>query len=471
MNSITFDVQNEKHFSSRIQKFFSHYQISSILKQCNAYKRQGFSALQIVEYLFTLVFRNRSMFQDMNSKNAPKFKDDTVYRLKSADYIDWKRFTTLLSSRIIRDTIAPLTSENRRNAFIVDDSVFERDRSTKVELLAKVYDHARNRYLKGFRMLTLGWSDGVTYMPVNSCLLSSENAKSRINEAKELRSGSIGAKARAMAQRKATEVVPELISAALKAGIQAKYVLFDSWFSSPKVIRSVKEMGLDTVAMVKKSSKVYYRYDGKLLSCKDIYRQNKKRRGRSRYLLSVDVQIDAAGKDTAAIPAKLVYVRSRSNRKDYLVLLSTDTTLTEDEIIQLYGKRWDIEVFFKTCKSILRLTKECCSLSYDAMRAQTAIVFMRYMFLAVGIREDKDLRTAGPMFCLVADELADISYAQAFEKLQLFLTKLLGGFNVTEKVILDFVADFVSSLPLDIAFFLPLSGWKGTFAAKIGCEV
>ena len=28
----------------------------------------------------------------------------------------------------------------------------------------------------------------------------------------------------------------------------------------------------------------------------------------------------------------------------------------QDEIIQLYGKRWDIEVFFKTSKSVLRLT-------------------------------------------------------------------------------------------------------------------
>ncbi len=457
MNSITFDVENEKHFSSRIQNFFSRYRISSILKQCNAYKKQGFSVLQIVRYLFTLVFLNRSMFQNMGSKNSPEFRKDTAYRLKDADYIDWKRFTTMTSARIIKDTIAPLTSEGRRNAFIVDDSVFERNRSKKVELLTKVYDHAHGCYLKGFRMLTLGWSDGVTYMPVNSCLLSSENAKNRINEAQEKRPNSIAAKSREMAQKKATEVVPELISAAKEAGIQANYVLFDSWFSSPKVIRSMKELELDTVAMVKKSDKIRYRYQGQKLSCKSIYSMNRKRRGRSRYLLSVDVQIDAADEGENVIPAKLVYVRNRSNRKDYLVLLSTDTTLTEDEIIQLYGKRWDIEVFFKTCKSILRLTKECRSLCYDAMCAQTAIVFLRYMFLAVGIRENEDLRTAGPMFCLVADELADISFAQAFEKLQLFLEKLLEGFHVPEQTILAFVTDFVSGLPADIAHFLQLS--------------
>ena len=42
-------------------------------------------------------------------------------------------------------------------------------------------DHASHRYTRGFRMLTLGWPDGVTFLPVNSCLLSSEKESSRIN--------------------------------------------------------------------------------------------------------------------------------------------------------------------------------------------------------------------------------------------------------------------------------------------------
>ncbi len=471
MNSIAFDVENEKLFSSRIQKFFRRYQISDILKKCNAYKKQGFSVVSLIQYLFCLVFRNRSMFLDMQSQKAPAFRKDTVYRLKNAAYIDWKRFTTLLASRIITDTIEPLTSENRRNAFIVDDSLYERKGSKKVELLAKVYDHASHRYTRGFRMLTLGWSDGVTFLPVNSCLLSSEKESNRVHESHDVAPNSNGAKARKLATKKATEVVPELISDAMEAGIQANYVLFDSWFSSPKVIRSMKELGLDTVAMVKKSSKIHYRFQDRMCSCKEIFQSCKHRPGRSRYLLSVPIEICSGDENAAPIAAKLVFVRNRSNRKDYLVLLSTDTTLNEDEVIALYGKRWDIEVFFKTCKSVLKLTKECRSLSYDAMCAQTAIVFLRYLFLAVGVREDSDLRTSGPLFCLVADELADISFTAAFEKLQLFLQKLLEGFIARKEEICALVADFLESLPADIKHFLDFEGLMGTSAAKTGCEV
>jgi len=68
-------------------------------------------------------------------------------------------------------------------------------------------------------------------------------------------------------------------------------------------------------------------------------------------------------------------------------------TITEEETIRIYGKRWDIEVFFKVCKSYLKLAKECNSLSYDAMTAHTAVIFTRYMMLAVENRQALDNQT------------------------------------------------------------------------------
>ena len=81
------------------------------------------------------------------------------------------------------------------------------------------------------------------------------------------------------------------------------------------------------------------------------------------------------------IPARLVFVRNRRN-KDWLVIISTDTRLPDDDIVRIYGKRWDIEVFFKMAKQHLELVKEIQSRDFDALIAHTSIVFMRYMFLA-----------------------------------------------------------------------------------------
>ena len=67
-----------------------------------------------------------------------------------------------------------------------------------------------------------------------------------------------------------------------------------------------------------------------------IFRAAKKCRGRSPYLLSVEAEV-VKGKQ--AIPVKLVFVRNRNKRQDYLILVSTDVNLSEEEIIQTYGKR------------------------------------------------------------------------------------------------------------------------------------
>ena len=73
-------------------------------------------------------------------------------------------------SKAVADTIEPLTGSDRVNAFVIDDSLFERTSCKKTELGSKVFDHASMRYTKGFRLLTLG-VDGRKYLPSGQQLL------------------------------------------------------------------------------------------------------------------------------------------------------------------------------------------------------------------------------------------------------------------------------------------------------------
>ncbi len=233
----------------------------------------------------------------------------------------------------------PLTDEKRKDVFIVDDSLFDRSRSKKVELLARVFGHCSMKYRSGFRMLALGWSYGNSFVPVSHCLLSAAEDKNLLCEGNACDRRSLAGRRRLQARRKATDVMVELTHSAQCAGITARYVLFDSWFSTPKTMIELKNQEhFDTIAMVKKS-KTKYLYNGEKLNVKEIYSRNKKRRGCSRYLLSVSVTVEKEGE---SIPAKFVYVRNKSKRKEWLVIVSTDTGLSEEEIIRVYGKRWDI---------------------------------------------------------------------------------------------------------------------------------
>ncbi|MEQ8156432.1 MAG: transposase, partial [Clostridiaceae bacterium] len=420
MEIITQNYVNDKKVNSSIINFFKNYKVSSVLKSSNAYKKKGIPAATLFQYIFTLIFANRSMYMNMlTGKHAEGFAKDTIYRFMNSVSINWIRFTSLLSARIVTTSLEKLTSEDRVNVLILDDTMFERNSSKKVELLSKIYDHAKKSYKYGFRLLTLGWSDGNTFLPVNSCLLSSEKKKTRVAEEKPIDRRTAGYSRRCLAQTKATSVMLELIDQAKKADLPASYVLFDTWFCFPASIIQIKKRALDVIAMVKKTPKMHFLYNGQMQSITEIYKQNRKRRGRSKYLLSVDITVI---KDNESTPARVIYVRNKNKKKDYLALITTDLTISEEEVIRIYGKRWDIEVFFKVCKSYLKLGKECNSLSYDAMTAHAAVVFTRYMMLAVENRQTLDNRTLGEIFYLLTDELADISLIQAFQMLiQLFI--------------------------------------------------
>ena len=71
--------------------------------------------------------------------------------------------------------------------------------------------------------------------------------------------------------------------------------------------------------MLRKSSRIYYEYEGKQLSIKKIFGICKKRRGRSKYLLSVNVMVGKGEK----IPAKIVCVRNKKNKKDWIAFICT----------------------------------------------------------------------------------------------------------------------------------------------------
>ncbi|MDE6923632.1 MAG: hypothetical protein K2P59_00010 [Acetatifactor sp.] len=43
------------------------------------------------------------------------------------------------------------------------------------------------------------------------------------------------------------------------------------------------------------------------------------------------------------IPVKIVIVRNRNKKSECLYLLSTDCSLSDAEIVRIYGNRWSIE--------------------------------------------------------------------------------------------------------------------------------
>jgi hypothetical protein len=433
---------------NRIHSFFHNQNLGQLLRQSNIRKEKGVCLDTLFQFLLSLAFTGKNLFRLLESSDSPAgIGKDTAYRLLNSVTANWRRFLLLLSTRVIVQRLLPLTDEATTKVLIADDTLYSRDRSKRVELLARVHDHNTGRYTRGFRMLTLGWSDGNSFVPMMLSMLSSAKEKNRLAPMRDdIDKRTNGYKRRQESMSKTTDVLVDMVALAITAGTTARYLLFDSWFAFPATIRRIRALGMHTICMLKDMDKVTYELQGWSLTLKELYKNVRKRSGRAKVLAEVLVNI---GNDEQGIPvpAKIVFVRDRNSKK-WLALLSTDTTLTAEEIIKLYGRRWDIEVFFKMAKSFLNLAKEFQSRSFDALVAHATLVCCRYIMLELAKRTNADPRTLGNLFHAVCDELRQISFTEALALLLKLLEETLNSvIGLCKEQVQRLIERFVETLP------------------------
>ena len=397
--------KSQVNVQNKIDDFFNKFSIGTLLHRCGVRKRHGHSVRSLIETIFTLPFVGKNFFRGIVINEELPFAKDAAYEILKRSTQNWRRLLLSLGYRLFV-FFDRLTNDDRESVLIADDSPYDRSRSKMVELLSRIRDHSTGRYLKGFRMLTLCWSDGTSCLPLDFSLLSSSDAKKRLCESqKSVDKRCCAYQRRKEATVKATENLIYMVKRVLARGIRARYLLMDSWFTMPATVSALVEH-IGVIGMVKKSPKIFYNYNGRYMDVVSIYSKLVKRRGRAKILASTMVTL----KDELAV--KLVFVRDK-RKKDWLTILSTDIHLADDEIVRIYGKRWDIEVLFKMAKQHLKLAKEIQCRDFDALIAHTTIVMMRYMFIAYQCRLASDYRTFGQLFYTCCDEVSDISFVEA----------------------------------------------------------
>ena len=398
------NTQNQ--FSNTLKEL----QVGKLLRKSNITKSCGVSAYEVFQFLLLLVFQGRNLFRFLNSKHKDlAVSKNTYYRFLNENSYNWSRFLLLLAVKVtsIFDT---LTRPERVKVLVLDDSVVKRNRSKSVELLARVYDHVEHKFQKGFTLLTLGWSDGYSFIPVCFNLLSSAKKSNRYNEVSEdIDHRTNGYKCRKESMMRKTDAAVLLIRRALQAGIKADYVLMDTWFTTEPMLCSVLDTGLDVIGMVKQL-KQRYTYKGRNYTLHELKKK-------VRFESAKNIFGSLVVKTKTGIPVKIVFVRNRNKKSECLYILSTDVSLSESEIVRIYGNRWSIECFFKSSKSFLKLGTEFQSRNYGAMVCHTTIVFTRYIILEWIRRNENDQKTYGELFFMFCDDIQDMDLTNALQSL------------------------------------------------------
>jgi len=444
---------NDETLSSAAE-FFRTFGIAELFNR-SAGKGKGIPAVRILQFLFALVFLRKTFFEMMRENSLPWGKD-TFYRFLSESRINWRRFLLVLAKRLLDTFFLPLTMERKDPVLVLDDSAYSRNRSKKVELLSKCYDHCDHRHFRGFRMLSLGWSDGRSFLPLAFSLLGSAKEENRLFGARETDGRTRGAHRRKEAVMKTPEAALVLLDAVLSNGMKADFLLFDSWFATNQFLHSVHRKGVHSIAMVKDFNSMQFlvgREDGtkKRMKLSGLYGKVNSVFGKKDILGSVLVEVDN-GKNSPEppLPVKVVFVRNRKSgaKREWLAILCTDTSVPDEEVVRIYGKRWSIEVFFKACKSVLRLSKEFQTRSCDSMVAHTGIVFLRYMMLSFELGRSEDDRAYRELFYRCCEELKDISFIASLALLlEMLKSAVQAGIALTETILERMFTEFVRKTP------------------------
>lgn len=404
--------QNEQNGNTQNQFSYAlnELQIGKLMRKSNIKKSCGVSAYEVFQFLLLLVFQGKNLFRFLNSKHKDQaVSKNTYYRFLNETSYNWSRFLILLAVKVT-SAFDTLTRPERVKVLILDDSVIKRNCSEKVELLARIYDHVEHKFQKGFTLLTLGWSDGYSFIPTGFNLLSSVTKSNRYNEISEqVDKRTYGYKSRIQSMMHKTDAAIQLIRNALNAGINADYVLMDTWFTTEPMIKEILGTGIDAIGMVKQL-KQRYTYKDKQYTLPELKK-----------FVDFDGARNIFGSlivtTKTGIPVKIVFVRNRNNKSECLYILSTDLLLEDAEIVRIYGNRWSIECFFKSSKSFLKLGTEFQSQNYSAMVSHTAIVFTRYTILEWIRRNENDQKTYGELFFMFCEDIQDMDLTNALQSL------------------------------------------------------
>ena len=136
MTIIPQNNENNQEYAGRIFAFLKAFEVDKVLRCCNAAKQKGFAVIEIFRYLLCMMFSDRSMYMQMKTNRYTEaFSKNTVHRFLDNGRTNWEKFTNMLSERIVNDFIRPLTSDDREDVFIVDDSAYKKTGTRKRSLL------------------------------------------------------------------------------------------------------------------------------------------------------------------------------------------------------------------------------------------------------------------------------------------------------------------------------------------------
>ena len=240
--------------------------------------------------------------------------------------------------RTVKTFVRQVQSEE--GVLIIDDSIEEKPYTDENDIVCWHYDHSKDRMLKGINFLTALYSSQGASVPVGFHLVAKTEKYVDPKTQKEKRRSPVAK----------NTVCQEQIKQAVTNRIPFRFVLFDVWFASAEPMRFIKqEQHRDFICPLKTNRKV-------ALSVAD------KHQGRYTRVDTLEFEAQAAkivyleGVDFPLVLVKQVFT-NEDGSVGIRYLVSSDTTLSFEDLTTTYHERWQVECYHKSLKQNVSLAK------------------------------------------------------------------------------------------------------------------
>lgn len=220
---------------------------------------------------------------------------------------------------------------------VIDDSIIEKAYTDENGLVTVHYDHSKERYAKGINLVSALLVLGTVVLPVAYELVV-KTLRCAIKDKKEVW----------RSERTKNEMLRDMVSACVSNSLRFTYVLCDSWYTNAENIKHVLGLKKQLIGAVKSNLEV-------ALSLQD------KKAGKFIKLneLPLELGLQQVYIRQLEVPVSLckdVFI-NEDGSQGIQYLLSTDLTLTFQQITTAYQKRWGVEEYHKSLKQNAAVAK------------------------------------------------------------------------------------------------------------------
>lgn len=409
-------IKIQKLQQSSLQTQFTELKLIHSLKKLNFIKKRGCGIIELFYiYFLVIIEKGRSINESLQKLCLEKYKSPINDLINQYDY-KWSKLLLSVSHVFMKNF-----SEKIDDCKIIIDDTKKEKSGRKVDYIAWFFDHSQQRYYYGFQNIVMAFYNGVIAIPIEFKFKIGRKRLKKNKEQRKIPKGSETEKELNASKQSKNKIVLKMLKRVMRRKKRFQYILWDSWYNTSESIKYIFEKvvpnNIHLISMQKRSNQIF-RYKNGEYNLKKLYKmagkwhtdQDSGMKYKSIIIEYLDVNSSKEYKLRKTVGEVKICFYKYPNVKNYKILITTNLSLNEFEVLQHYLCRWSIEVMFKDLKQYFGYDQNQNS-KYSAMIGDFTLRSILYIFFA-NLKMKEKQKSIGQLVLNLFRELEEISLTQ-----------------------------------------------------------